>query len=58
VDTKTGSQADAGPKEPADLPGPISWKATLWFLGTFVVGAYLTQLLVVGGLYAAERFLP
>jgi hypothetical protein len=58
VDTTFGSDADSGPGEPGELPDPVSWKVTLWFLGSFVVGAYLIQLLVVGALYAAPRFLP
>jgi hypothetical protein len=58
VDTTAASDAETGPEEPAKLPDPGGWTVTLWFLGSFVVGAYLTQLFVVGTLYAAQRFLP
>jgi hypothetical protein len=58
VDITSGREADTGPGEPAEPPDPVSWKVTLWFVSTFVIGAYLTQVLVVGALYVAERFLP
>jgi hypothetical protein len=54
----SGKEAGSDPREPVEPPDPTGLKVTLWFLGSFVVGAYLTQLLVVGALYAAERFLP
>ena len=58
METAPGSEAGTDPREPAEPPDSADWKVTIWFLGAFVVGAYLTQLMVVGALYGAERFLP
>ena len=58
METKPGSGGDNDRGAPAVVPDPIGFRTTLWFLGTFVIGAYLTPLLVVGALYAAEKFLP
>jgi len=57
VETTPGDEAGTDPGEHGQPGDPPGWKVTVWFLGTFVVGAYLTQLIVLGALYAAERFL-
>jgi hypothetical protein len=51
------SGVDTDPDEPMELLGPVSWRVTIWIVGGFAIGAYLTHLIVVGALYAAERFL-
>ena len=58
VETKPGGESGTDPADPGESTDPAGWRATLWFLGSFVVGAHVTQLLVMGALYAAKRLLP